>query len=225
MCDREMMSTPYSRLTGKPVVAAFDLDRTLTVRDCVLPFVFRLTKGKILLDMARDSKALRALIARDRDDVKKALSRRAFGNKHRSEIEAVAKTFADRVVDKWLRPDTLARLSRHKEMGHVTVIVSASYGVYVQRIASLLGVDHTLATELDFDDDGKATGRLRGENCRGHVKASRLRDLFSQTGLQDPFVFAYGDSAGDREMLAFADVPTKVGRSRIDREPDGGFAR
>jgi phosphatidylglycerophosphatase C len=79
----------------------------------------------------------------------------------------------------------------------------------VAPIGRRLGFDTVLATRLEVDADGRLTGRLVGANCRGPEKVARLREWRSGELVVD---FAYGDSAGDREMLALAGVPMNVGR-------------
>ena len=106
------------------------------------------------------------------------------------------------VHERWLRSDTLETLQRHRDQGDRTVLVSASFEVYLRPLATLLGVDDVLATRLQVRD-GIATGGLDGPNCRGPEKVVRLHGwLGDRSAVQ---LVAYGDSAGDREMLADAD--------------------
>jgi phosphoserine phosphatase len=44
-----------------------------------------------------------------------------------------------------------------------------------------------------------------GNNCRGAEKLSRLKELLG--GWDGYQIYAYGNSAGDREMLQAADFP------------------
>ncbi|MBK6744559.1 MAG: hypothetical protein IPG66_16985 [Hydrogenophilales bacterium] len=47
------------------------------------------------------------------------------------------------------------------------------------------------------------TGHLQGGNCHGAEKVNRIIKLLD--GQDVCHITAYGDSAGDREMLAYAD--------------------
>lgn len=51
--------------------------------------------------------------------------------------------------------------------------------------------------------DGRLTGRFLTPNCYGPEKVRRLREVFPD--LSDCHLTVYGDSRGDREMLAIAD--------------------
>src|SRR6185437_13325609 len=104
-----------------------------------------------------------------------------------------------------------ARIAWHQQAGHEVAIVSASLDVYLDEVARTLGVAHVLCTSLDTDERGFCTGRLRGANCRGAEKATRLQMLL---GTDDVELWAYGNSRGDDEMLALAHHPVRVRRGR-----------
>lgn len=204
---------------SRRTVAAFDLDGTLTTRDCVTPFLQRVAGRALACRVARHPIAVAVALARgDRDDLKE-LATRALAGMRAADIAVAGEAFAHDVHRAWLREDTLARLDRHRALGHVTVIVSASYAVYVEPLSRLLGVDGALATLLEEDPEGILTGELSGPNCRGPEKERRLRAWLGERGLHDAVVWAYGDSAGDRELLALADHPVLVHGRRIGPEP------
>ncbi len=137
----------------------------------------------------------------------------AFTGRPLADLTPLADDFAAMVHGKWLRSDTHATLQGHRDAGDQVVIVSASYAVYVQPLAVLLGADHALATRLAVGPDGRLTGELEGANCRGPEKVRRLHDwIDSMHGGRDQVeVVAYGDSPGDRELLADADERHWVG--------------
>lgn len=200
-------------------VAAFDLDGTLTRRDCVTPFLRRAAGAQLAVAMLRHPVELaKALARRDRD----ALKEIAVGSLRGatvSDLESLGAPYARQVREQWMREDTLARLEWHQEQGDLTLIVSASFENYARPLGELLGVDDVLSTRLEMDRGGRCTGRLDGPNCRGPEKAHRLRAWLSERGLEDAVLWAYGDSAGDRELLAMADRPFRVHKTSIDRTP------
>ena len=107
-------------------------------------------------------------------------------------------------------PDMTERMAWHDEQGHRRVLVSASLAVYLEPFGRLTGFDHVIATRLETDGDGLLTGRLDGPNVRADQKALRLAEVLGSGPVE---VWAYGDSAGDREMLAMADHPVLVGHA------------
>lgn len=196
---------------GRPVVAAFDVDGTLTVRDCVVPFLRRTTGTARLIArlLARPQTLVPPLVRRDRDGLKAAAAAAAFAGRAIGPLREAGDRFGDEVADGWLRGDTGGRLRWHLNEGHAVVLVSASFEIYLDRVGARLGVDRVLATRLEVGGDGRCTGRLEGPNCRGPEKTRRLHEWLDQQygGRAGVVVWAYGDSAGDRDLLDDADHP------------------
>jgi phosphatidylglycerophosphatase C len=97
--------------------------------------------------------------------------------------------------------------------------VSASFEMYLRPLAGLLGAHDVLAARLEVGPDGRLTGRLDGDNCRGPEKVRRLHSWLDEHagGRSAVHVTAYGDSVGDLELLADADEARWVGRGGIPR--------
>ena len=193
-------------------VAAFDVDNTLTVRDCVVPFmksvggVSRLSKV-LFSDLGTTFQSIRR---RDRDSLKMKFVEGIFAGKDSREVESLGIQFASKVADKWLRSDVATRMRWHQEQGHVVILVSASLGAYLHPLGDLLEVDAVLCTELE-EKDGLLTGKLVGQNCRGKEKASRVQKWCQDSGIAtEDLVYAYGDSSGDTELLELFSEPTWV---------------
>lgn len=203
-------------MTGqRPTVAAFDVDGTITTRDCVVPFMRRVTGARRIVPRLglRSSETIPALLRRDRDRLKALAADAAFRGQREAELRRRGSEFAKHVHDHWLRPDTMGRLREHTSAGHRVVLVSASFEVYLEPLAELLGVDDVLATKLQTSD-GMVTGALEGPNCRGPEKVVRLHGWLERHhgGRSGADVVAYGDSSGDRELLADADIANWVGK-------------
>jgi phosphoserine phosphatase len=59
-----------------------------------------------------------------------------------------------------------------------------------------------LGTQIEVAD-GSLTGRFLTKNCYGQEKVKRLLEQYPDR--REYHLTAYGDSRGDKEMLAFAD--------------------
>ena len=199
-------------MTMNVTVAAFDVDNTLTVRDCVVPFM-RSVVGtprlmKVMLSNA--GKTIQSVSRRDRDALKAKFVAGVFAGKNADDIEALGVQFASKVAERWLRSDVATRMRWHQEQGHVVILVSASLGVYLHPLGDLLEVDAVLCTELE-EVDGVLSGQLIGKNCRGEEKVSRVQKWREEAGIDvRDLVYAYGDSSGDKQLLDLFSQPTWV---------------
>jgi len=199
-------------------VAAFDVDETLTVRDCVVPFMRTVAgSGRLMKVMLFElGSTIQSLRKRDRDALKAKFVHGVFKGKNASDIEALGVQFASKVADGWLRSDVAARMRWHQDQGHVVILVSASLGAYLHPFGDLLEVDAVLCTELE-EVDGILTGKLDGKNCRGEEKATRVQKWCEGAGISaQNLVYAYGDSSGDVQLLELFSHATWV--NTIDLE-------
>jgi phosphatidylglycerophosphatase C len=190
-------------------VAAFDFDRTLIEGDSFVPFLASVVGRRALAGgIVRSTPAL-ALGAR-RDVMKAALIARLLRGYPYAELRAQGETFAQQLSAR-VRPSMAARLAWHRDRGHRLALVSASLDVYLAPLGDRLGFDGILATSLEVGDDGRLTGHLNGANVRRAEKAARLRQWLEREldGARYE-LWAYGDSAGDKELLAMADHPQRV---------------
>ena len=150
--------------TDRPVIAAFDVDGTLTVRDCVVPFLRRVatTPGLGWGLARRATRVLPALVRRDRDTLKALAAAAAFTGRPLAEVSEHGRRFAEYVSGSCMRSDTLAVLRDHQARGHGVVLVSASFAVYLRPLAEHLGVGEVVerdAVALTVDRlDGRDVG-------------------------------------------------------------------
>lgn len=204
---------------SRPIVAVFDVDGTLTTRDCVTPFLRETVRLRAVLALIRHpGDLLSALVHRDRDRLKEVACSALTGI-DAAALDVAGEGFAREIEHRWLREDTVARLRRHRELGHRVVLASASLEPYLMPFGRILGVDGVVCTRLERDERGILTGRLDGANCRGPEKVRRLEIWLVDNGLADAVLWAYGDSAGDDELLARADHPVRVGGAQVAIEP------
>lgn len=200
-------------------VAAFDVDGTLTTTDCVVAFLRRTAgSARLVGRMMRSPLALAgAAVRRDRDALKAASAAAAFRGVPVEVLEIDGAVFAREVFDQRLRTDVMRALRRHVDAGDTVLLVSASFEVYLRPLAELLGADDVLGVRLAVDDRGVLTGHLDGANCRGPQKVVRLHDWLDRHagGRAAVHLTAYGDSTGDRELLADADEAHWLGRGEM----------
>ncbi|MBV5307923.1 HAD-IB family hydrolase [Chromatium okenii] len=191
----------------KPVLAAFDFDGTISIHDTFLPFLFRACgKMRVAVALARLSgEAVRVGLRRsNRDQFKQRLLMQLLAGDSVARLQQIGAEHAAQVLATQLRPAALARIAWHRERGHQLIMVSASLDFYLEKIAAALGFNQLLCTRVAAIDD-RCIGGIIGMNCRGAEKVRQLQFLCGD--LTNSVLYAYGDSAGDQELLAAADFP------------------
>lgn len=190
----------------KPVVAAFDFDGTLTTRDTLIPFLnYHAGRLGFVRGMTRSLPVLAAYALRLlRNDVaKEQLLINFLAGTDLPVLKQAGQLFAEGRLAALMRPEALDRLRWHQAQGHRVVVISASLDIYLEPWARTVGIDHVICTSLESDSAGRVSGCLAGNNCFGPEKLRRLLDsLGDRSGY---ILYAYGDSRGDRELLASAD--------------------
>lgn len=191
-------------------LALFDLDGTLTRRDTLSDLLLRhfglrrcLAAGIPLTPWLAGVPS--GLVSRDAAKVRVLKS--FFGGMPESEFLAIGEHYAGHHLEALLRPQARARLHWHIQEGHRVIVISASISDWIRPWTERLGIE-LLASEIDRHN-GRITGELAGENCRGEEKVRRLRALLDPADYQP--IYAYGDTDGDTAMLALADHPTYRG--------------
>lgn len=195
----------------RPIIAAFDFDGTLTRCDSLIPFLF-FTFGpwKTITGLIAELPAMAAFLLkrRTRQSAKERLLTRFLKGMPKCMLEKKGSDYADKGIYKILRSDSLQKLRWHQAKGHRCILISASIDVYLMPWAASANITDILTSRLEYDHENKATGRLQGSNCWGKEKTRRLTELL---GPKDGYIlYAYGDSAGDNDLLALADYPFKM---------------
>jgi phosphatidylglycerophosphatase C len=198
-------------------VAAFDLDGTLSEGGSVFKWL-KFLRGDRATYLASASLALPLLVGAIRsgrwaDRAKERLFHKLIAGLELADVRDRSRIFAVTHFERHGREWMLARLRWHLQQGHSVVLVSASPQIYVDMVAEMLDTSGGLGTRLAVDARGRLTGSYLGQNCRGKEKMRRLAEWIDERfPNQEPIVYAYGNSRGDRRMLGAATFPYNVGR-------------
>jgi len=184
----------------------FDFDGTLTRKDTLFAFI-RYYHGTVrfVLGFAWLSPVMALYMAKliRNDRAKEIVLKHFFGNVPVATLKAKGIAFATHVIPTLLREQGLALLKDYKQKQYDIAVVSASPEDWVGPWCAQWQI-RCLATQLETDND-RLTGNIKGQNCFGEEKARRIREAYNLAHYER--IIAYGDSRGDREMLALATDP------------------
>ena len=189
-------------------VFAFDFDGTLTTRDTLIAFIhYACGTPRFLLGFLLHAPLLVLMKLRlySNGKTKQRLFTWFFQGMSIETFDALCQSFAlsHRHL---LRPDTVRLLQQALSEGAEVLVVSASIDNWVQPFFSTFHLPpstfHVLCTQIEVID-GRLTGRFLTPNCYGQEKVRRILALHPDRSAYH--LTAYGDSRGDRELLAFAD--------------------
>ena len=182
-------------------IYAFDFDGTLTTKDTLLEFI-RYAKGTLAFGLGFMRYAhllvLMKLGLYPNWKAKQKVFAHFFKDTTLDDFDAVCQKFAASSRH-LLRPKGIEAINQALSEGSEVLIVSASIDNWVQPFFPQVKV---LGTQIEVKD-GKLTGRFLTKNCYGEEKVNRLKAIYPNR--QDYHLTAYGDSNGDKELLAFAD--------------------
>jgi len=88
-------------------------------------------------------------------------------------------------------------------LGFKTAILSGGFTYFARHLQKKLGIDYVYANDLDIAE-GVVTGQVCGEIVDGARKATLLRQLAEEQGIDLQQVIAVGDGANDLPMLSIA---------------------
>ena len=185
-------------------LAIFDFDGTITTDDSLIRFIrFVVGDLKTLWGMVFLSPMLVVYKLKliPNYKAKQMMLSYFFKGMDKQQFQKIAEEYSLKHIDTMLRPKAMEKIIWHKEQGHTVIVVSASIECWIRPWCDQNGLD-LIATKIEVKD-GLITGKFLTKNCYGIEKASRVKEAYN---LDDyDYIYAYGDSRGDKELLGLAD--------------------
>lgn len=206
-------------------IFVFDFDGTLTHADTLLAFI-RFACGPVRMCMGFALYApllvLMELKLYPNYKAKQKVFAHFFRGMTLARFDALCTAFAQQ-GEHLLRPAARSFINTVRSEAYAMAIVSASIDNWVRPFAEMyLQSDNAqdksqgnvqdnkpalpiivLGTKVEVDAAGCLTGRFATPNCYGPEKVRRIEAVWPHREQYD--VSAFGDSRGDKEMLAYAD--------------------
>src|SRR5690606_11582034 len=128
--------------------------------------------------------------------------------------QIVAETL-DELINPYIYAEAGELIAQHRAAGRDVVLVSASGEEIVRPIASLLGIEHVIATRMAVAD-GRYTGEIECY-AAGEAKVEAVQQLAAERGYDLARSYAYSDSISDLPLLSAVGHPTAVNPDRALR--------
>lgn len=184
-------------------ISFFDFDGTITTDDSLLKFIrFVVGDMKFIIGLIVLSPILTLYKLKLIPNYKAKQKMLSYFFKGCSEeyFKNVANEYSLVHIDKIVRPKAIEKINWHKNQGHKVVVVSASIECWLRPWCEKNNLE-LIATKLEIKDD-IVTGKLLSKNCYGVEKVNRIKELYNLEKYD--YIYAYGDSSGDKQMLEIA---------------------
>jgi phosphoserine phosphatase len=187
-------------------LVAMDMDSTLITIECI--------------DEIADMQGLKPQVA----EITEAAMRGEldFGASLRARVallkgldaEALERVYSERLE---LSPGAERMLAAVREAGLKTLLVSGGFSFFTARLKERLGLDYTLANDLEIVD-GKLTGEVLGEIVDADVKKRTVEHVCASLGITTNEAIVMGDGANDLKMMSVAGISVAFRAKPVVRE-------
>jgi phosphatidylglycerophosphatase C len=184
-------------------IAFFDFDGTITSKDTLFE-VIKYQKGKtsFYIGFLLNAPVLIALKMKlvSIRFAKEKVFKYFFKGMELTAFQDACDSFTVEALPSIVRPLAIDEIKKLKESGFEIVIVSASAENWIKKWSDSLDIQ-LIATKLEIIDQ-RLTGKIKGQNCNYQEKALRIKSAYDLSQYDE--IYCYGDSGGDRAMLALA---------------------
>ena len=187
-------------------LVAMDMDSTLITIECI--------------DEIADMQGLKPQVAaiteaamRGELDFAESLRRRV------ALLEGLEASALERVYDERLRlsPGAENMLRAVQAAGLKTLLVSGGFTYFTDRLKTRLGLDYTLANQLEIVD-GKLTGKVLGAIVDADAKRAAVEHVCAGLGITPQEAIVMGDGANDLKMMEIAGMSVAFRAKPVVRE-------
>ena len=188
------------------ILALFDFDGTITRRDSLLDFI-RFYHGRprcycglirLLPMLVRFKLGMMA-----NWQAKERMLIHFFAGEPVDTFRQKGNDYAQQRIPQIVKGSAWQRIEELRQRSADIYVVSASAEDWLRAWCDQWGLK-LVATRLEVRE-GRISGRIAGRNCHGPEKVRRIREVIDLSRYDE--IYGYGDSTGDREMLALTQFP------------------
>jgi len=195
-------------------LAAFDLENTLVASNVVESYTWLATRHlpagervRFAAQILAAAPALAAVDRRDRGDFLRSFYRR-YDGASADVLRADGRQLFHHLILAKSFPAGIARVRRHRALGHRTVLITGALDFVVDALRPLF--DEVVCAELGVDAEGRVNGRMVRLPPTGEARALVLAEYAQANGLDLGDAVAYADSASDLPLLECVGFPVAV---------------
>ena len=181
----------------------FDFDGTITKKDTMFSFLKFYNKQKFYLNFAKHLPffiMLKLNLAKAERVKENFISSILKGEKEKK-IQQKATSFFEENYPSILREKALNFIQNIDRNDSECYLVTASLDIWVKPFSEKLNLK-LLSTQAKFKN-GIYIGKFATKNCNGIEKVHRIKEIIKNQSFDK--TIAFGDTSGDKEMLAWAD--------------------
>lgn len=184
-------------------IAFFDFDGTITYKDSLIHFLvfcfgwFKVISGFIFISPYVILYKLKVI---SNERAKEKLLAYFFKELKKEDVKQFAIQYTEKCLPKILREKAIEKIEWHKSENHEIYLVSASLEDWLRPWCENMQIS-CLGTQLEVIN-GVYSGKFQSKNCYGPEKVNRIKQELNLSDYN--FIYAYGDSRGDSEMLKIA---------------------
>jgi HAD superfamily phosphoserine phosphatase-like hydrolase len=200
-------------LTAEPRCAVFDLENTLIASNVVESYAWLATRhcdlperARVVAGLLAEAPRLLALDRRDRADFLRYFYRRYEGAPAERTREDSYELFDDLILTRAF-PAGIARVRRHRELGHPTLLITGALDFVIEPLRPLF--DEVICASLG-ESYGALTGQLTATPPTGEARTIVMDEWARSRGLTLEQTVSYADSTSDLPMLEAAGHPVAV---------------
>ena len=185
-------------------LALFDFDGTITTDDSLLKFIryavgdLKAFWGMVLLSPTLVAYKLKFI---PNYKAKERMFSYFFKGMSEKDFQEITRSFSLNKIDTFLNPKAMEKVLWHKNQGHTVVVVSASIENWLKPWCDKNNLA-LIGTKIKIEDS-KVAGTFLSKNCYGIEKVNRIKEVYDTKDFS--YIYAYGDSKGDKELLDLAD--------------------
>ncbi|MEH6593344.1 MAG: HAD-IB family hydrolase [Halioglobus sp.] len=209
--------------SSKPVVAYFDLDRTLIAGYSIVAMAWeRVRRGLSRGELRESLNILGDLIKQQRNESggKKSSSYQRLVRQLTESLSGISEETLTELgeqayqntIARWLYREAITLVEAHRAAGHHLVIVSAASHYQIAPIARVLGIEEICCTQLEVID-GQFTGKAVLPLCFGDGKTLAARRVSKRLKTSLKHCWFYSDSSDDLPLLRAVGHPVAVNPS------------